>query len=82
MAYINWIAVHNSNLAGDQIDVTVDLKPSGQVSLKIAVPPELKDALQNLAQKAADQHEARMHAEIIAKRELERQAQLQPIEIP
>jgi hypothetical protein len=75
MAHVNWISVHNQNMNNNTISVTVDLRPSGQVTLNVEVPSELKDALMNLAQKAADAHEAKMHAEIIAKRELEIQAQ-------
>lgn len=75
MPHIDTITMHRSNMNNNTIAVYVDLMPAGHVRLDVDIPPALHDAIYHLASSAADAHEAKMHAEIIAGRELQRQRQ-------
>jgi hypothetical protein len=44
---------------------SVKLKPSGQVYLQVDIPKNFYDAIYQIAQTAADAHEAQMRAEIL-----------------
>ncbi len=66
MAHIDSIWVHSAQLKGDTIKVYVDLKPAGSVALSVPVPANFHKAIVDMAQKAADLHEAQMRAEILA----------------
>jgi hypothetical protein len=48
--------------------VFVQLRPAGEVQLKVEIPPPLYDAIRDIAQKAADLHEAQVRAELLGER--------------
>ena len=48
--------------------VFVQLRPAGEVQLKVEIPPPLYDAIHDIAQKAADLHEAQVRAELLGER--------------
>lgn len=52
----------------DEMTVFVQLKPSGEVQLHVKVPKEFKDCIMEIAQTAADHHEAKMKASILAEK--------------
>lgn len=65
MAHIKYIFVHDHDRKNSVMSVDVALKPSGSVSVKCPVPPKFYAALIDMAQTAADAHEAQMRAEIL-----------------
>ncbi len=67
MAYVSGIWIHESdiNKKQDEITVYINLKPAGKVQLVTKIPENFYQALLNIAQTAADAHEAQMRAEII-----------------
>jgi len=65
MAYIKNIWLRDSHLADGTIRVNVSLKPSGEVALEIPIPKVFLDTIMEMAQTAADHHEAKMKAEIL-----------------
>lgn len=65
MAHVQTIFSLHDHLKNKTFLVEVALKPSGSVKLTVPVPPKFFDALLNVAQTAADAHEAQMRAEIL-----------------
>lgn len=65
MAHVQSIWVHESNKELGTMKVTVVLQPAGEVVLKVPVPKKFHAILLEMAQTAADAHEAQMHASII-----------------
>ncbi len=66
MAHINHIWVYGSNMGETTIAVVVSLKPAGEVRINVPIPANFHAALIEMAQHAADLHEAQMKAEILA----------------
>lgn len=66
MAYIKQIWFHDGNMKDNTMRVTVALKPAGEVAVDVPVPPAFMDCLLKMAQHAADLHEQKMRAEILA----------------
>ena len=66
MAFVRSIWVHQNNRKDNTIKVDVALKPSGSVDINVPVPEKFYKALLQIAQTAADAHEAQMRAEIIS----------------
>lgn len=65
MAHVNSIFTLHQHIENKTFLVEISLKPSGIVKLTVPVPPKFFDALMNIAQTAADAHEAQMRAEIL-----------------
>lgn len=68
MAHVDRIWFHGSQLTKQTMKVYIKLKPSGEAVIDVPVPPKFAEVLLNLAQTAADQHEAHMQAEILGER--------------
>lgn len=66
MAHVNHIYFHSSDMPLDTMTITVDLLPAGQVRIKVPIPAKFKHCLLDIAQQAADLHEAQMRAAILA----------------
>lgn len=66
MAYIDHIYVHGADMPTDEITVWISMKPAGTHILKTKIPPGFKAALLQMAQTAADHHEALCRADILA----------------
>jgi len=58
----------DTDAANKTMQVAVALRPSGEVTLKVPLPPQFYDAIRSIAQTAADAHEAQMQAEILGER--------------
>ena len=58
MARIDSIWVHSGDFPDKELTIHVSLKPSGTAQVKVALPQSLKEALMDICQKAADEHEA------------------------
>lgn len=65
MAHIDSIWFNGHNLGNGKMRVYVKLKPAGEVRVEVPIPEKFFNALMNLAQTAADNHEAQMRAEIL-----------------
>jgi hypothetical protein len=65
MAYIDRIWIHDPREKCPALVVYIKLKPSGQATIKVELPEPFSAALLDIAQSAADLHEARMRAEIL-----------------
>lgn len=66
MAYIKNIWFHGSNIQESTMRVNIQLKPAGEVSIDVPVPPDFHSCIIGLAQTAADHHEQLMKANILA----------------
>lgn len=65
MAYLNNIWVFNPNDKTPTMRVFAGLKPDGEVKIEVPLPPKFLQAIVDVAQTAADAHEALMRAEIL-----------------
>lgn len=67
MAHINAIYFHHQDIGVDLdvMTVHVTLRPSGTVQVKAKLPASFYRAVVEIAQTAADHHEALMRAEIL-----------------
>lgn len=70
MAHIKSIWVMGgAGAVKNQLKVNVLLKPDGQVNLVVDIPEDFYDAITKMAQIAADLHEQKMRAQILADKE-------------
>lgn len=65
MADVSHIWFHGSGRKDHSMQVSVTLRPSGQVNLDVQLPQKFYDVIMDIAQKEADAHEAKMRAEIL-----------------
>lgn len=65
MAHIDNIWLHASNKEACTIRAYVKLKPTGEVNIDVPIPKNFMTVLLEIAQLAADAHEAQMRAEIL-----------------
>lgn len=69
MAYIDKIWFHRFDDKAPLMRVYVKLKPAGEVNLTVDVPEAFYQCIMDMAQAAADLHEQKMKAEILAQNE-------------
>ena len=68
MAHVKSIDIwyNNADRPKNTIKVTIAMKPAGDCTIDCAVPPDFYDCLVTIAQQAADLHEQKMRAQILA----------------
>ena len=66
MAFVDRIWVHSPHKNSNKMSVYVKLSPAGEVCIPVEVPQEFYDCLLRMAQTAADHHEQKMRAQILA----------------
>jgi len=66
MAHVDSIWFHDASDPECVMAVYTKLKPDGKVTVRVNVPPHFYKTILKLAQTAADHHEAKMQAELLA----------------
>jgi hypothetical protein len=69
MAEVRTIVFHAEGQENKEMNVGVRFQPDGALFLGVPIPPAFYDCILNMAQKAADFHEEKMRAEILAEKE-------------
>jgi len=77
VAHISHIWFFDSDKKKKAMQVCLSMKPAGRHDLDVELPPEFYDTIMRIAQTAADQHEAKCVAEILASQK----EQTQPTEV-
>jgi len=69
MAYVKNIWFFTPENEQAEMAVFVNLKPAGEVRVNVELPEDFYKSIMQIAQNAADLHESKMRAEILADKE-------------
>ena len=68
MAHVENVWLNDGHMAENVMRVNVKLKPAGSAGIEVPIPKQFMEAIMQMAQSAADLHEAKMKAEILGER--------------